>query len=137
MGVDVKLTLHTRETIAKIEGTASRRMQEAVNEVRNTVLETLSGSRKGRTYYVPGTRKKYTASAPGQAPAQATSALRQSIKALVKGVGDKVIGMVGTSLDYGRMLEYGTSKMAPRPWLRISLEKTAGKIKSIFSKRFM
>ena len=112
-------------------------MHEAVNELRNTVLETLSGTRSGRTYYVPGTRKTYTASAPGQPPAQATSGLRQSIKGVIEKVKGKVIGKVGTDLDYGIMLQYGTRNMAARPWLDVAAKKASNKIKQIFSRKWI
>lgn len=133
MGVTVKITSHAKGIIKDIEQTAAKRQLESAQAVRTTVLETLSGPRSGRTYYVPGTKKKYTASAPGEPPAQATSKLRQSIKALI----EDGIGKVGTNLDYGRMLEFGTRKMKPRPWLRISLEKTRDKIRQIFRRKFM
>ena len=137
MGNEARLTFHTKEVMHSMEQTASKRMAEAVNVVRNTVLETLSGTRSGRTYKVPGTQRTYTASAPGEPPAQATAGLRQSIKGTVEGEGRKVIGKVGTPLDYGKHLEFGTHRMKPRPWLKISFEKSLSKVKSILSRRWM
>lgn len=131
MGAEVKLKFHTHEVVKAMEDAAGKRMLEAVNEVRNTVLETLSGSRSGRTYYVPGTRKRYTASAPGQPPASATAELRQSIKTSVESDGKMIVGSVGTDTIQGLMTEFGTVKMAARPWLRISFEKSLDKVKSI------
>lgn len=137
MGSEVKIVFHTKEVVKAIEDTAAKRMAEAVNTVRNTVLETLSGSRSGRTYYVPGTKRAYTASSPGQPPAQATGTLRQSIKTSVKGEGRTVIGEVGTDKKYGPMLEFGTRNMAARPWLKKSFDKSEAKVKSIFGKRWL
>jgi len=136
MGNEARLTFHTKEVMHSMEQTASKRMAEAVNVVRNTVLETLSGSRSGRTYYVPGTKRAYTASAPGEPPAQATGQLRQSIKGTVEGEGRKVIGKVGTDKKYGPMLEFGTRNMAARPWLKISFEKALPKVKSILRRKW-
>ncbi len=48
----------------------------AALELRNSALDVLSGQRSGRRYLVPGTRTYYTASAPGEAPAVRTGALR-------------------------------------------------------------
>ena len=133
MGAEVKLVFHTEEVIHSMEQAASKRMAEAVNEVRNTVLETLSGDRSGRTYKVPGTGRTYTASAPGQPPAQATSGLRQSIKFSVEKEAGAVVGKVGTDLKYGKRLEFGFMGVdslgrryntAPRPWLKVSFEKS-------------
>lgn len=166
MGNEARLTFHTKEVMHSMEQTASKRMAEAVNVVRNTVLETLSGNRSGRTYKVPGTSRTYTASSPGKPPAQATGRLRQSIKTSVEGEGRKVIGKVGTTLDYGKYLEFGTrggavirprtakvlaffvdgrdvfatqviqGPIAPRPWLKISFEKSREKVKSILSRKW-
>ena len=112
-------------------------MQEALIELRNEVLKTLSGTRSGRTYFVPGTRRTYTASAPGQPPAQATSALRQSIKWTIEKIRGKVVGKVGTDLIQGLMTEYGTRNMAARPWLLKSAEKAQGKMKKILSRKWL
>ena len=117
----------------KLGDTAKTRMLEAVNELRNETLITLSGNRSGRTYKVPGTQRTYTASSPGQPPAQATSGLRQSIKgSIVSGVG-----RVSTSLEYGVMLQYGTKNMAPRPWLSVAADKARDKIRQIFSRKWL
>ncbi len=137
MGAKVKLIFHTKEVVKSIEDTASKRMLEAVNEVRNVTLETLSGSRSGRTYYVPGTKRTYTASAPGQPPAIATSDLFKSIKISVGSEGRDIVGIVGTDQKYGPMLEFGTRKMAPRPWLRRSFDNALPKVKQILSRKWL
>lgn len=136
MGVEVRLTFHTKEVVKAIEDAASKKMAEATQAVRTQVLDTLSGSRSGRTYFVPGTRRTYTASAPGEPPATATAELRQSIKTSVGSEGRTVIGMVGTDKKQGKMTELGTRNMAPRPWLRISFEKALPKVKEILSRKW-
>ena len=100
MAAVTTLKWFTKKLVKSIDATASKRMLEAANEVRNTVLETLSGSRSGRTYYVPGTKRRYTDSAPGQPPAQATGQLRQSVKASVETKDKKIIGKVSSSAKY-------------------------------------
>ena len=136
MGVDVTFKSNIPEVMRKIDSAAKDKMHEAVNEVRNKTLEKLSGSRTGRTYYVPGTHRSYTASAPGEAPAVATAELRQSIAGTVDVEGKQVVGRVGTDKIQGKMMEFGTRNVAPRPWLRKSFEKTVPKIKSIFGGRW-
>lgn len=136
MGAEVKLVFHTDKVVKKIEDTAAKKMAEATQAVRTTVLETLAGKRSGRTYYIPGTRKSYTASAPGEPPAQATAELRQSIKTSVGSEDRTVVGVVGTDKIQGKMTEFGTRNMAPRPWLRISFEKALPKIKSVLGGRW-
>lgn len=137
MGTKVTLKFHTKEVMHSMEQAASKKMAEATQAVRTQVLETLSGPRSGRTYYVPGTRRTYTASSPGQPPAIATSDLFKSISTSVEGEGRKVIGKVGTDKIQGKMTEFGTRNMAPRPWLRISFEKSLDKVKSILSRKWL
>jgi len=122
MAVDVKFTDNSREAMRQINQTFKTRMEDACMEVQNTVVETLSGSRSGRFYYVPGTRKIYQASAPGEPPATATARLRQSIAHEVS--RDGRVGAVGTDIPYGPGLEYGTKRVAARPWLRRSFEES-------------
>ena len=65
-------------------------------------------------------------SVEGNPPAIDTGTLLQSITHSVEVEGDKAVGYVGSLLknpDYPRYLEYGTSKMRPRPWLSTSLTK--------------
>ena len=112
-------------------------MLEAVYAVRNVTLETLSGSRSGRVYRVPGTKKTYRASAPGEAPAQQLGDLRKSVTGGLEKEGRNIIGYVGTGLPKGPMLEYGTSAMAARPWLRISFEKSLTEVRHIFTRRWL
>lgn len=136
MGVDISFTNNFKEVAADIKRTARERMEVAVNETRNEVLQTLTGNRSGRIYKVPGTQRDYTASAPGEPPASRTGELRQSVTTEVEGSGRGVIGHVGTSKKYGAQLEFGTRNMAPRPWLRPTFEKMTGKIKDIFMRQW-
>lgn len=108
------------------------RMEEAVQIVRLNVLEKLSQQGTGRVYKVPGTKNTYyTASAPGEPPAVATGNLKQHIETDVIVSADTVEGEVGTEVEYGPMLEFGTMKMLPRPWLRPSFEESDAEIKDI------
>ncbi len=157
-GIYITLDSHVAEVMEKMKAVARERMHEAVQEVRNTTLETLSGARHGRTYTVPGTHTTYTASAPGEAPATATASLRDSVKGIVEGSGDNLIGMVGTDQKHGPALEFGhmqsvgagmragSGKVSPmsmglrqvaaRPWLRPSFEKASAKVKAIFAREW-
>ena len=137
MATRVKLVFYTKEVVKSLENATSKRMAEAVNAVRDQTLETLSGPRSGRTYRIPGTRRTYTASAPGQPPAVATAELKQSISTSVGGEDRTVIGHVGTDKIQGKMTEFGTRNMAPRPWLRISFEKASSKVQTILSGKWL
>jgi len=117
-----------------LDQTAPKRMMEATNEVRNRVLETLSGGRSGRTYLVPGTRRSYTASAPGQPPATATSELRQSVKSSIEGKGRSVLGKVKAEAKHALPLEFGTKNMAARPFMKPSFDKSLDAIRRILTR---
>lgn len=109
-------------------------------EVRNEVLRTISKKGTGREYYVPGTKTKYTASAPGEPPVEATSQLIQYMNGpsatRVYTDGKSVKGEVGTELMKGLFLEKGTSKMAPRQWLEPSFDNSLDRVKEILSRRW-
>jgi len=74
----------------------------------------LTGAKSGRQY------GSHTASAPGQAPANDTGALVRSIKVEKK----KNESTVYVEKDYAIYLEYGTSKMRPRPFILPAFLKT-------------
>lgn len=135
-GVTVSVNFNTYKVISTMRSTAGSRVFSAASEVRNIALQKLSGSRKGKIYRVPGTRKEYVASAPGEPPAQATGRLRQSVKIEVENIDRSLVGRVGTDLDYGRMLEFGTMKMLPRPWLGISFNEAKPEIEKILGEEW-
>ena len=58
-------------------------------------------------------------SGAGEPPAVVSGGLASSIRTEAGESGEV---RVGTDLAYGRALEYGTSRMAARPWLRPAVE---------------
>jgi hypothetical protein len=140
---EIRLESHIQEAVKMMKDGGLRLMKEAVNIVRTQTLETLSGSRSGRQYKIPGTQRYYTASAPGEAPAQRLGELRQHVSTDVQMEDGAPVGYVGVPLietpkgdkeDIGTMLEKGTKKMAPRPWLEPSFEKAKDAVIKNFSK---
>ena len=85
------------------------------------------------SYYTNNKTKAHHPSMPGSPPAVDTGNLKESVRYEVHGEGKEVYGIVGTTqkdADYGRYLEYGTTKggwggkgMPPRPWLRPAMIK--------------
>jgi len=67
-------------------------------------------------------RVPHRASAPGQYPASDTGRLASNIRFELP-TSTALTGRVGTNIMYGRHLEFGTTKMAARPWLMPSFEK--------------
>ena len=71
-------------------------------------------------------KKHHHPSYAGNPPAPDTGTLMRSITHSVTVRGNTVVGEVGSLIhdsDYPKFLEYGTSKMKPRPWLSASLIK--------------
>ena len=72
-------------------------------------------------------KKGHHPSLPGNAPAPDTGKLMRSITHEVREENGEVVGVVGSTLrnpDYPKFLEFGTSKMKPRPWLSTAIEKS-------------
>lgn len=82
------------------------------------------GTKTGRVY--KRGKKTHTASAAGEAPSTDTGNLVSNIRAVIK----PDIAYVGTDLDYGIHLEFGTRKIKERPWLRPASKKN----ESLFEK---
>ena len=78
------------------------------------------GPATGRTYQKYQPSRVHKASAPGEYPMTDTGRLVASIKIEQEG---PLVAYVGTAVDYGAHLEFGTSQMAARPWLMPSFEK--------------
>lgn len=120
-----------------------RRSFLAANELRNASQLVLRGQRSGRSYRVPGTKRRYTASAPGEPPAVRTGIFRMSWQPTAKVVYGSYISRIESEArtDNGRynlgdILEEGTSRMAPRPYKDRILEKAEPEIYKIYSKNY-
>lgn len=96
----------------------------------------LSGSRSGRKYRIPGTRRYYHASRPGEPPASRTGTLRSGYRFRVVDRGPWSTGEVGSPENYALWLEKGTSKMAKRPHVEPAFDKREADIKKELSRRW-
>lgn len=81
------------------------------------------GSRSARLRKARATKRRaarflWQASAPGEAPRKRTGTLQKSVASEVSIGADELVIRVGSNVPYARFLEYGTAKMAARPWLR-------------------
>lgn len=115
------------------------------NEMRNSVMTTLRGQRSGRIYRVPNTKRRYQASAPGEAPANRTGAYRMSWQpsTYVSEMSGEltVTSQVGSNYRVNgkilsEMLEYGTGKMAPRPHVEEIQKKVEPKAVRIYNEPY-
>lgn len=78
------------------------------------------GPKSGRVYRRGNVT--HQASAPGQYPASDTGRLASNVEFRLPTL-ENLTGLVGTNIEYGPHLEFGTSRMAARPWLLPSFEK--------------
>jgi len=101
--------------LSSAEGITEEAADKMAKEMKKSIL---SGAKSGRQYYINGAR--HTASAPGQAPANVTGSLVRSI--VVNKSNNKAT--VSISKDYAVFLEFGTSKMRPRPFILPAFLKT-------------
>jgi len=117
----LEITLENIERYGvKVENDFKTLVKGTAQEIRTKAIKKIQrGEKTGRIYekYLP--RRSHQASAPGEPPATDTGRLAASIEAEVSGMS----GAVGTGLDYGKYLEFGTTKMKARPWLTPSVEE--------------
>ena len=109
--------------LAELAGDADAVMTEVVSNLAiDTEREAKQGIQRGPATGAvrpDGSR----ASAPGEYPMSDTGRLANSVVTLFDISTKGKIAEVGTNVQYGRYLEFGTSRMAARPWLLPSFNK--------------
>ena len=103
--------------LQKISAEAQVEVDRAVDatglELRGDIVKAYQrGPASGRVYEKYAPRRTHTASAPGQAPATDTGRLASSVNYKKDG---SMSATVGSELVYAAMLEFGTSRIDPRP----------------------
>ena len=78
----------------------------------------------------------HQASAPGEYPMSDTGRLSSNIIKVVPSASS-IEGQVGTNIEYGTFLEFGTSRMAARPWLMPSFEKAKNDVSKKLNQAIM
>jgi len=123
-----------------------RGVRGATVEAKNLVIDKLSQPGRGRTYThqfytdnqgrlrVGGLRPggPHTASAPGDPPAVDNDVLRGSTQSEVTTTPSGAVGEVSVNTEYAAYLEFGTEKIAPRPFMSAVLREGAGRIRDAF-----
>lgn len=90
------------------------------NDMRNTAIDSLDTVSPGRDYVKPGGRT-HRASKPGDAPNTDEGQLKSGLFASKKKKNEYAFGVSG--VPYAKSLEYGTRKMAARPFIRPAFNK--------------
>ena len=120
---------HAERARAAAKKAGEARAALRAQEMRSEIVLTLSSPGQGRIYQTGRKTKPHDthqASAPGDAPAVDTGRLRQSIGVQRVGEGHY---RVGTNVQYAPLLEFGTRRMAARPFIRPSLEKVRARVR--------
>lgn len=153
---DIESAIRTtvKEQVADINRQVKSRAKRATEIMRTAEREVLTGQRSGNVYRKPYTggkskeeRKKsgykppmYRASAPGEPPARRTGTLRlgwygdEETRETAKGT--EVIAILKSNEKYAPILENGTTKIAPRPFVERIKEKAMPEIKKIYSEPY-
>jgi hypothetical protein len=160
--VSYEIVIKCEKLLDTVEHEAVSRSFQASNELRNAAQLVLRGQRTGRRYRMPytGTGQKvtktgkirkrkpryYTASAPGEPPANRTGAFRESWqpapRAIKKGerfvayaaIGSDIKVKKGQGRFLGDLLEYGSEdgRIKPRPYKQKIIERARPAIKRIY-----
>jgi len=105
-----------RRLTGQMHARAMRICEKYAKEAEGQAKALMDEPKHGRVY------GKHIASAPGEAPAVDTGNLKNSIG--TKGVSHG--WAVTVKADYGVYLEFGTVRIAPRPFLKPVVEDLAG-----------
>lgn len=126
------------KTIREIKREVKSRAVRGSRVLKNTEIHILSGQRSGRVYKKSGKKTSYTASAPGEPPAVRSGKLRRSFRAVSKASAGSATAKVAIETDthYAGYLEYGTRKMAARPYVDKIMEEAEPEITKIFNEPY-
>ena len=155
---NAEITRIVENVVKNVEDQMQSRSVRAANELSGAVKQVLSGERSGRRYRAPETYRRqrdkatgrmrkgvyYTASAPGEPPANRTGDFRLSFnqtKAFAERMGRVVHYHSQTGSSYrvkggrllGEMLENGTRRMLPRPYMQPTIDRAMPNIIRIYS----
>ncbi len=125
-----KLDLFKKEVLAN----QIRAVQDSTFLVHETAIKLIQDNSRGKPQQRYNPKRVVKASKPGDAPNTDKGRLVQSIKFDFQDNGLK--GRIGTNLKYGRMLEFGTSKMEARPWLSTAVFLVSKEVGKIFKDAF-
>ena len=108
---------------AQARATRRRMLRAGIRVIERHTKNLMTGTRSGRAYTIGG--KTHIASAPGEPPAVDTGNLKNSLRVLE--VTDDYASF-GTSVDYAADLEFGSRRIAARPFLRPAAENSVGDV---------
>jgi len=133
--VQVEGTAEVQRNLTALAGKYGQAISDAAfaggQLVRSTAIRSIQSTSDGgevTRYRVGGGAYPHTASAEGDAPNTDTGRLVSSIQVDVT----PTEVFVGSTLEYAGWLEFGTTRMAERPWLNPALESNRRNIERLF-----
>lgn len=135
--MSIRVTAKRVSNADKVLSQRQRLLQQAIavggqmvmNEAKSSIQEHRSS---GRTYEKYNPRRTHTSSAAGSPPNSDTGYLANNIFLVID--GDGLGADVESRAEYSEWLEFGTSKMEPRPFLQPALEVNRPKIRQLISR---
>ncbi len=132
--MEVRIKVQNLQKVLKSLNTLNKQMIPEFREVimggaqqiRGEAISSIqTGSKSGIVYQKYNPKREHRASAPGESPASDTGNLVSKI--IVKRKNKDEVN-VESNAHYSKFLEYGTSKMQPRPFLFPAYKKSQSKI---------
>lgn len=130
-----RLNSKIKQVTREVERRQVEAVRDAVFAVHGEAVESIQNNSGGDRQVRYGPKRNVRVSKPGQPPNTDTGRLAKSIEFEFSDSG--LSGKVGTNLKYGAALEFGTRKMAPRPWLSRAVRVKAKEIGRIFRTQFL
>ena len=134
---DFRLEWYGEKISKEINRVSNDRLNNLGHLLVGEIRETISKQGTGRVYKRKG--RIHVASAPGKPPVIWYGGLHGSIFFIVTETGPVFLMHVGTGGEigeYGKCLEFGTEKMAARPWLGTTLENSREMIKKFLEEEW-
>jgi len=128
--------MSVQSAVATIEGKLARGLNVRAEALRSEIYNVLEQSQHGSGRHYPGNPRR--SSAPGESPARQTGRLQESIAVLSRATPDNLEASVGPrpqsysrTAPYPVFLEFGTRRMAPRPFVRRGLQAFRAKVRNV------
>ncbi len=121
MKAQFDIQLNLPEFVRAVEGPVSKVIRAFSFRAIERMKVSFAQAKSGRIYRVSRTGRPHQASAPGEAPAILTGFLSNSILPTFPSPFE---GVIAIGAQYAPYLEYGTRRMAPRPYVAPALKST-------------
>ena len=134
MPVTFEQHMRRLDLIARVSQSARTRANEASTAIKRSSYAVLGGKRSGRTYKIAGTRRRYKASSPGEAPASRKRKFRNSWYTKPEGLSP---GVATQDTELAKILSKGTKRMKRRPFVRKIQRRSRRSLRQIYRRPYL